>query len=258
MNLSAIPSAATAPPSTPRSAGTMPAPSATLVGAPAAAGAVGTPTGGARTGGTASAGGGSAALTTTSPAGTQAQFLKLLTTQLQNQDPLSPMDNAQLTSQIAQINTVSGIATLNTSVEKLSNQFLQMQTLQGATLVGKNVVVPGNKLAVVDGQGEGGFELTGAADAVKVEIVAGSGKVLDTLDLGAQSSGVHRFEWPAGAQAAAQDLSFRVSATSGGTSLSPEPLMLDAVESVGTAGGALQLELQKSGSVEYAKVKGIN
>ncbi|MBC7732104.1 MAG: flagellar hook assembly protein FlgD, partial [Bacteriovorax sp.] len=68
-------------------------------------------------------------ITSANEAGSQDRFLKLLVTQLKNQDPLSPMDNAQLTSQIAQINTVSGIATLNTSVQTLSSQFLQMQSL---------------------------------------------------------------------------------------------------------------------------------
>src|SRR6476660_4928388 len=93
----------------------------------------------------------SAAIAGANEAGSQDRFLKLLVTQLQNQDPLSPMDNAQLTSQIAQINTVSGIATLNTSVQQLSSQFLQMQTLQGASLVGKDVIVPGSKLDIADG-----------------------------------------------------------------------------------------------------------
>src|SRR5438445_4766616 len=92
-------------------------------------------------------------------AGSQDRFLKLLVTQLQNQDPLSPMDNAELTSQIAQINTVSGINTLNTTVQGLSSPFLQMQSLQGASLVGKNVIVPGNKLDIADGTAQGGFEL---------------------------------------------------------------------------------------------------
>src|SRR6266581_877373 len=78
-----------------------------------------------------------------SEAGSQDRFLKLLVTQLQNQDPLAPMDNAQLTSQIAQINTVTGITNLNSSVQALSGQFLQMQTLQGASLIGKQVIVPG-------------------------------------------------------------------------------------------------------------------
>ena len=91
-------------------------------------------------------------VTNPSDAGSQDRFLKLLVTQLKYQDPLSPMDNAQLTSQIAQINTVTGIATLNTSVQTLSTQFLQMQSLQGATLLGKDVIVAGNRLDIAEGE----------------------------------------------------------------------------------------------------------
>ena len=200
----------------------------------------------------------SAALTSTSAAGTQTQFLKLLTTQLQNQDPLSPMDNAQLTSQIAQINTVSGIATLNTSVQGLSSQFLQMQSLQGAALVGKNVIVPGNKLDIADGTAQGGFELTSAADAVKVEVMNPAGRVVDTLNLGAQSSGMHSFDWAAGTYDNTSNLSFKVTATSGATTLTSTALMRDKVDAVSTSGDALMLELDRAGTVAYSTVRAIN
>ena len=191
-------------------------------------------------------------------AGSQDRFLKLLVTQLKNQDPLSPMDNAQLTSQIAQINTVTGIATLNTSVQGLSSQFLQMQTLQGASLVGKNVIVPGNKLDIEEGVGQGGFELTSAADAVKVELLSPAGQVLDTLHLGAQSSGVHGFDWATTAYDSTASLTFRITASSGSTPLASTALMRDKVNAVSTTGSELSLELQKSGTVAYSTVKAIN
>ena len=211
--------------------------------------------------GTKSTSAGSAASPSTKAdeAGSQDRFLKLLVTQLKNQDPLSPMDNAQLTSQIAQINTVTGIATLNTSVQGLSNQFLQMQTLQGASLVGKNVIVPGNRLDIAAGVGQGGFELTSAADAVKVEVLSPAGKVIDTLNLGAQSSGVHGFDWPASAgYDATSKLTFRVTASSGSTALASTALMRDKVNAVSTAGNALTLELEKAGTVAYSTVVAIN
>src|SRR6186713_3264793 len=103
---------------------------------------------------------------------TSDRFLKLLVAQMKNQDPLNPMDNAQVTSQMAQINTVTGIDKLNTTVQGLSTQFMQLQAVQGASLVGRDVVVPGNTLQIDDGTGEGGFELAGPADQVKVEILA--------------------------------------------------------------------------------------
>ena len=193
-------------------------------------------------------------------AGSQDRFLKLLVTQLKNQDPMSPMDNAQLTSQIAQINTVSGIATLNTSVQGLSSQFLQMQTLQGASLVGKDVIVPGSKLDIdtAAAAGQGGFELASAADAVKVEVLSPAGRVLDTLNLGAQSIGVHSFNWPSGTHDNAGNLTFRVSASSGSTALPSTSLMRDKVTAVSTSGDKLMLELQSAGTVAYSIVKSIN
>ncbi len=200
----------------------------------------------------------SAATAAADDPGSQDRFLKLLVTQLQNQDPLNPMDNAQLTSQIAQINTVTGIATLNTSVQGLSSQFLQMQTLQGASLVGKNVIVPGNKVDIANGVGQGGFELSTPADAVKVEVLSPAGQVIDTLNMGAQSSGVHGFDWAAGSYDNTSNLSFRVTATSGATPLSAIALMRDTVNAVSASGSALQLQLARSGTVDYSTVKAIN
>jgi len=196
--------------------------------------------------------------TTANDAGSADRFLKLLVAQMQNQDPMSPMDNAQVTSQMAQINTVSGIEKLNASVQSLSGQFVQMQALQGATLVGHDVVVPGDRLSITDAHAQGGFELANAADSVKVEVLAASGKVLDTIDLGAQSSGLHSFNWPSGTADDSSGLRFRVTAKSGATKLSTTALMRDRVDAVSTSGDSLLLELQKSGSVPYSTVKAFN
>lgn len=191
-------------------------------------------------------------------AGSADRFLKLLVAQMQNQDPLSPMDNAQVTSQMAQINTVTGIEKLNSTVQGLSGQFVQMQALQGATLVGRDVVVPGNKMTLTDGVGEGGFELTSAADNVKVEVLGPGGHVLDTVNLGAQTAGVHSFDWTAGTNATATGVTFRVTATSGSVKLDATALMRDRVDAVNTSGDSLMLELQNSGSVAYNQVKAFN
>ena len=60
----------------------------------------------------------------------QSRFMKLLVAQMQNQDPLNPMDNAQMTSQIAQLQTVSGINQLNTTVQSLLSNYQSVQQLQ--------------------------------------------------------------------------------------------------------------------------------
>ena len=195
---------------------------------------------------------------TANDAGSADRFLKLLVAQMQNQDPLSPMDNAQVTSQMAQINTVSGIEKLNQTVQGLNGQFVQMQALQGATLVGRDVIVPGNQLSIADGAGQGGFDLAGPADAVKVEILGPSGQVVDTINVGAQSSGLHGFDWPAGSATDASGLRFRVTATSGATSVASTALMRDRIDAVATGGDSLTLELARLGSVPYASVKAFN
>ena len=71
-------------------------------------------------------------------------FLKMLVAQMQNQDPLNPMDNAEVTTQMAQINTVSGINQLNTTMSGLGTSLGQMQLLQGVSLVGHQVLIQGN------------------------------------------------------------------------------------------------------------------
>jgi len=188
-------------------------------------------------------------------AATSDRFLKLLVAQMKNQDPLSPMDNAEVTSQMAQINTVSGIQQLNTTMQALAGQFAQLQALQGASLVGHSVVVPGNALQVTDGVGQGGFELTGPADAVKVEILSAGGQVVDTMQLGAQSSGLHSFDWNAGSATTSSGLRFRVTTTTGGVSSTATTLVKDTVDAVSTSGGTFSLDLANSGLVPYSSVR---
>jgi len=95
-------------------------------------------------------------LSNTSTADMQDRFLKLLVAQINNQDPLSPMDNAQMTSQMAQINTVSGIQQVNQTLTSMAAQFSAMQVLQGAALVGHNVLTAGNTLVTDPNTGMAG------------------------------------------------------------------------------------------------------
>ncbi len=203
----------------------------------------------------------SAATSTTSgtdAAGTEDRFLKLLVAQMKNQDPMNPLDNAQVTSQMAQINTVTGIDKLNTTVTGLNTQFVQMQALQGASLVGRDVTVAGDRLAIASGLGEAGFELAGPADSVKVDVLNGAGRVVDTVDLGAQTSGLHGFEWKATGVADGSEYHFRVTAKSGSTAVASTALMLDHVNAVNAGGNTLSLDLQYSGTTAYSKVKAFN
>lgn len=206
-----------------------------------------------------SAGGSTATTAKKDDAASADRFLKLLVTQMQNQDPLNPMDNAQVTSQMAQISTVTGITQLNTTVQSLNSQFVQMQALQGAGLVGHEITVAGNRLDIADGVGTGGFDLDGTASGVKVEVLNPSGRVVDTLQLGTQTAGRHDFEWKATADAATGgDYTFRVTATNGAAAVTSAALMRDHVEAINAKADGITLETRYSGDIAYADVKAFN
>ena len=195
---------------------------------------------------------------TANEAGSADRFLKLLVTQMQNQDPLNPMDNAQITSQMAQINTVNGIEKLNTTVEGLNGQFVQMQTMTGASLVGRHITLQGDKMSVEAGKGVGGFDLSGTADRVKVEVLSPAGRVVETLDLGAQTAGRHAFNWTATTVPDGAPYRFRVIATAGAAAVPSTSLMRDRVEAVNTDGTSLVLETRNNGPVAYRDIKAFN
>jgi flagellar basal-body rod modification protein FlgD len=203
---------------------------------------------------------GTAAAGTAAKADTSAtdRFLKLLVTQMQNQDPLNPMDNAQVTSQMAQISTVSGIQDLNTTVTGLNAQLAQSQALQAASLVGHGVTLAGNKLDVAanDGSGIGGFNIESAATNVKVTVSDSAGQLVDTLNLGAAPAGMNGFQW-AGA-VAGQSYTFAVSATADGNVVPSSALMRDRVNAVAIVNNKLTLETAYSGAVAYSDVKAVN
>ncbi len=187
------------------------------------------------------------------------RFLKLLVTQLQNQDPLNPVDNAQMTSQMAQISTVSGIEKLNTTVEGLNGQFVQMQAMQGAALVGKEVLLKGDKLSMVDKQPTGTFDLDSAATQVKVEVLTPAGVTVDTLSMGSRAAGRQEFTWANPNQVAdPSSYRFRVTATNQATVLTTTTLMRDRVDAVNTSGNSLTLELERSGRVAYTSITAVD
>lgn len=186
------------------------------------------------------------------------RFLKMLVTQLQNQDPLNPMDNAQITSQMAQINAVTGLEKVNQSIQALSTQFAQMQLLQGAGLVGREVSLDGDLISFANGKGRGAIELQGPASAVKVEVLDLTGSVVDTLDLGGSESGRLSFEWDPGSRATDVPYGFRVIASNAGQSVAARTLTLDRVQSISTAGNTLTLTLERLGTVPASQVAAFN
>jgi flagellar basal-body rod modification protein FlgD len=190
------------------------------------------------------------------------RFLKLLVAQMNNQDPLNPLDNAQVTSQMAQINMVTGINGLNDTVTRLLDQFARLETMQAAQLTGRSVLVDGNTLELAAGAtAAGGVELDLPADKVTIEIKDGAGQVVRQLELGKQDAGVLRFEWDGrtatGDPAAAGTYTFSVTAKNGTTAVGATALAARRVDGVRQENGELRLVLAGGGTVAYADVKQI-
>lgn len=187
------------------------------------------------------------------------RFLKLLVTQLKNQDPLNPMENAELTSQMAQINTVTGIEKLNTSMTAMTDGFSQMQMLQGASLVGRSVLLDGNNMVFDDnGTAYGGYELSSSAANVRIDIFDAAGTTVDTIVAGEQGSGRQGFEWTAPEGLSTKGLTFKVTANTGANNIVAKPITFDAVTAVNTTGGTLTLELASGGQIPYSQVKAVS
>lgn len=193
--------------------------------------------------------------------GTQDRFLKLLVTQLQNQDPLNPMDNAAVTSQLSQISTVTGIEKVNETLASLLSSYSDNQSMQAASLIGKNVLAPGTALNLAGGQATGGVNLAAAADQVRVSILDSSGAVLQVQNLGARPAGSFAFVWDGqtdrGASAPAGNYHFSVSAVQDGEKVTADPLQLGTVSALVRGKSGFELELGALGRVDFTKVQQI-
>ena len=198
-----------------------------------------------------------AAATTPTPADQQDRFLKLLVAQLNNQDPMNPMDNAQMTSQMAQINTVTGIQQLNETVKSLTQQFTALQSMQGANMVGHDVLVAGNRLQIANAQGQGSFDLGANADNVKVEVTTAGGQVVGNISLGSMGVGRHNFTWDAGNYTNTDGLKFKITATNAGTAVASTALERDKIVAAGSDANGLTLTTETGASVPYSNVVAI-
>jgi flagellar basal-body rod modification protein FlgD len=189
------------------------------------------------------------------------RFLKLLVTQMRNQDPLNPLDNAEVTSQMAQLSTVSGIEKLNTALQAMSSSFAASQSLQAAGMIGRSVLAPGSSLLLQDGAAAGGFELKQSVDHAVVTIKGAAGNVLASMDMGAQQSGNVMFQWDgvtsSGSNAADGSYTFEVSATQGGQKVDVVNLALGRVGSVSLGASGVMLNTDVLGSLDVATVKQI-
>lgn len=201
-------------------------------------------------------------LTTSSASDLQSSFLTLLVAQLKNQDPTNPLQNNELTSQLAQISTLNGIEKLNTTLGSISGQIDNSQSMQASTLIGHGVMVPGaTVLAGNSTTTPFGVELEQAAEKVTATITNKDNVVVQTIDLGGLSAGVHTFSWDGKLTdgTTAIDGSYKVSiaASTGTTQLVAQPLQYAVVQAVTRTDDGSKLDLGTYGTTTLDEVRQI-
>ena len=192
----------------------------------------------------------------------QDDFMKLMVTQMKNQDPSKPMDSSQMLSQMAQFGTVSGIGDLQKSFATLSTSLQSNQALQASTMVGRDVLIENSRLNLINGANPTfAIDLPKAASEVSVSIADGTGQVVRTLSLGKADAGLTDVTWDGldtlGQRLPAGKYTLKVQATADGKTEGATSLVRVPVESVTLPrnGASPSLNLADFGSVNMDAVR---
>ena len=171
------------------------------------------------------------------------------------------MENNELTTQLAQINTVSGIEKLNTTLGSISGQINSNQSMQASTLIGHGVMVPGTQILAGRQATPFGVDLTRASTTTTATITDGSGKVVRTLDLGGLTAGVHTFSWDGtladGTTAPDGKYNVSLAASDGTEQPVAQPLNYALVNGVTTDSSGAILDLGTMGTTTLDKIRQI-
>lgn len=195
----------------------------------------------------------------------QAEFLKLMTTQMTHQDPTKPMQNGEFLAQMAQFGTVNGIQELQNSFKDFATSISSNQALQAASLVGRKVSAPSDKgLLAAGGDIKGKIGLSDSSANVKVKIIdPATGSIIRTIDLGANSAGTVPFAWDGknegGTLANPGVYKIQAEALLDGKNTMLTPEIESRVESVSMASGTKGVQVNLAGldSVSFNQIKQI-
>lgn len=184
----------------------------------------------------------------TSTAELQTNFLKMLTVQLQNQDPMNPMESAEMTSQLAQLNMVDGISNMNKSMTSLLSMMQAADFVNYSGTVGRSALVAGNEM-FFDGQNPVTFALQFPESMPKssLQITDASGNIVKTMDLGAVKTDLMNMFWD-GLSADGQAVpagKYRIVAKGidGTKEIAPSSFVASIVAAVGRTGNDINLTL---------------
>lgn len=192
----------------------------------------------------------------------QSDFLKLMTAQMQNQDPFNPVDNTQMVAQMAQFSSLAGISEMSTTMKSIADKLNVTSASDAMAYVGKTVLTAGDTAyGRTSGGVAGGIELGGDATAVNVTITDANGGVLKTMALGSAPKGTVNYDWDGktatGEDAGTGPFKVIVNAQNNGTTVASTNLVWAPVQSVSTTTGAAILTLPGLGEVPVTAVRQI-
>lgn len=181
-------------------------------------------------------------------------FLLLLVTQLQNQDPLNPQDPTEFTSQLAQYSSLEQLFTVNDQLQQLGTTNGNVVQMTALGLMGQNVVVQADSFTLGSDSMTLGYKLSNNVDEAQLAIQDANGKTVATLDGSALSSGEHFMTWDGkdstGATLPAGEYQLKLLTKLDGASTdSGTPLIKTAVTGVDLNGGSSTLV---TGAGEYS------
>lgn len=127
---------------------------------------------------------------------TRDDFLKLLISQLQNQDPLKPLDNQEFASQLATFNSLEQLIGVNEKLETLQTKLFQSSQFSATALIGRQITTDGNQIVLAQGEGSAiRYQLSGDAARVTMNILNSQGGLVRTVELGNQKGGDQNVQW---------------------------------------------------------------
>ncbi len=193
----------------------------------------------------------------------QSQFLQLISTQMQNQDPLNPTDPTQFLAQIEGLSEVSSLQSLQTSIAGLASGLQGAQMLNGTSLLGHSVLAPGTTAQLAAGGSvSGAVTAPSGASSLTVSVTNSAGSLVDAFSVSPASSGYSNFTWngnsASGSAAPAGQYTLSVNATVGGSAQSVNPLIYSLVQSVTIDPSTQALDLNTvNGTVPMSSVVSI-
>jgi flagellar basal-body rod modification protein FlgD len=192
---------------------------------------------------------------------TQSDFLSLLVAQMQDQDPTQPSDPTAFVNQLASFSEVSGMDSMQSSMNNLSSSMLASQVASGTSLIGQQVIAATDTASLTTGGTvAGALNVPATATSVHVQVTDGNGNAISTFSVTPPTGGgATAFKWngleSSGAAAPTGVYTFNVTAAGGGTSTTLTPMFASTVQSISVNPSTQALSINTSaGSIPLSSV----